>query len=279
MAQCTRLQKLTIPCATAEELGVAAPALQNVRELRLNCLDRAVPSPGDALVELLLGLPHLATLHWDNCFQHTFHRDFSAAQWRARCRWAALDVGWASPRALARLPLHSLTQPMEWRLLRVEDDGPDVLRRQLQAAVANLTRRCPAGFRWAGGSEVLPQLILACSQADVAEALRALRPLTMQPSMTGLSVVCVDWTAPLVRALGEALPRACERLSLRKGGAPWAALAQVVASLPWVRRLDLETLEVRPEDVVALAREVRRSRQQQQQQQLGGNNLNNTPAA
>ncbi len=188
-------------------------------------------------------------------------------------------MGWASPRALARLPLHSLTQPMEWRLLRVDDDGPNALRRQLQVAVANLTRRCPAGFRWAGTGETLPQLILACGPEGVVEALRALKPLMMQASMTGLSVVCVDWTAPLVRALGEALPRACERLSLRNGGAPWEALAQLVGSLPWVRRLDLETLAVRPEDVVALACEVsllRRSRQPQQQQ-LGGHNNNNTP--
>ncbi len=46
VARCTRLRELAIPCGTVEDLGLLAPALQQLRHLELNALDQVRGRPG-----------------------------------------------------------------------------------------------------------------------------------------------------------------------------------------------------------------------------------------
>ncbi len=139
IARCTALQALAIPCATSEELGLVAPALQQLRQLRLNGPGAAVD--GDAVVERLLGLPRLTSLTVDNAYLHTFQRSHAGSP----SRWRQLIFASISPHQLARLPLHSLTSPVTWSHILV---GQRTSVADVQAAVDNMTRRCPAGGAW-----------------------------------------------------------------------------------------------------------------------------------
>ncbi len=240
IARCTRLRELHVPCQTAEELGLAAPALQQLRDLRLSDA-RRMQADGDAVVELLLGLPHLTSLWWQDL---TYSNVFRSHADRP-CRWERLTLSSVMLHQLARLPLHSLKQPVWWSGLTVATQTPmDVVR----AAVANVTRRCPAGFRWAQGDATLVPWLAFVGPVDPA-VLQALQPLFAP--LTNVNVCSVAWDAGLVRALGEALPRTCTRLSLVWGSASREALEQVAHSLPWVQRVEFREQQVAPEDVVA----------------------------
>ncbi len=156
---------------------------------------------------------------------------------------------------LARLPLHSLKQPVRWSGFYVQHG---VSLQEVRAAVANVTRRCPAGFAWGHDSRVASRVHLQHSSflgldLDVPAVLRALQPL-LTP-VTAVDVICSGWDAERVRALGEALPRACTCVGLARGDVPREALEQLARSLPWVRFLQIGTeAQVAPEDVVAYVR-------------------------
>ncbi len=118
VAQCTRLRLLTIPCTTAEELRLVAPALQGLRDLHLNSI-LPVDADGDAVVDVLLGLPQLTGLRWESC-GYAFRRWHSdARRRRAGCRWARLAFRSVLANVLARLPLHTLAEPLRWSMLQV----------------------------------------------------------------------------------------------------------------------------------------------------------------
>ncbi len=136
VARCTRLQDLTMPCQTAEELGLVAPALQQLRTLGLS--GAAAAADGDAMMEALLGLPHLTNLHWGDRSRHTFQGWYNDRP----CRWERLTFCGVSPQVLARLPLHSLKQPVEWDWVMVDST---VSLDEVRAAVANVVQSCPAG--------------------------------------------------------------------------------------------------------------------------------------
>ncbi len=252
VARCTRLRDLVIPGATAEELHLVAPALQHLRTL---CLTQPEPmsGDGDAVIEALLGLPHLTSLDWHVGARLTFSR------WRTEspCGWEELMLGCATPEQLARLPLHSLKQPVRWQILVVRRNTPV---HEVRAAVANVVERCPEGFRWNGTSEAMPpQLVLW--RGKVAPVLRALQPLFA--ALAAVEVAGVKWDARLVEVLGEVLPRTCTRLALSDGRANEAALEQVARSLPWVQRLELLEELAAPDDVVGFVRLARRLKEQE----------------
>ncbi len=168
VARCTRLQELIIPCGTAEELALVAPALQQLRELTISALE--VQADGDALVEALLGLPHLTSLTWEDISWlrlRRWHND-------RPCRWEQVVVSDVSLSPLARLPLHSLQQPVQWRCLEVPVDAPI---QEVRAAAANVTRRCPAGFCWEGDC---PRLWLRAEAGGTSSDVREReRPLAL----------------------------------------------------------------------------------------------------
>ncbi len=268
VARCTRLRELTIPCAAAEELGLVAPALQPLRTLRLNA-SRA-QTDGNAMMVALLSLPHLTRLHWGTLAFHTFKR------WHndSTCWWEELSLSVVAPQQLARLPLHSLKRPVEWSCLAVRGDTP---LREVRAAVANVTRRCPAGFRWAAHvheTEPLgpprltqpPRLRLLDAggmEVDVPAVLRALQPLLAPLTEFELRVAAgVEWRVEWVGALGEVLPRTCTRLALGLGSVSGDALDQVARNLPWVERLELVEQQVVRGNVVAFVRTARRLKQE-----------------
>ncbi len=269
VARCTALEDVVMPCATAEELGVLAPALRRLRALQL--YDDAEGADGDAMVEALLALPHLTTLHWDNASMHTFQRWHNDSP----CRWETLTLGGVTAPQLARLPLHSLRQPVRWRCLSVPRGGATL--QDVRAAVANVTQRCPAGFRWealdggGGGGAHLPRVLFRAGGAPPARAadpvpgaLRALGPLLA--GLAEFGVAGVAWDAARVEALGEALPRTCARLRLfgeEEAGnglppVPREALEQLARSLPWLRVLELDQQRVAPDDVGAYVRLAKR---------------------
>ncbi len=253
VARCTRLRELRIPCATAEELGLVAPALHQLHTLGL--FAEPVETDGDAVVEALLGLPHLTSLLWHKSSLHTIKRWHNDSQ----CRWENLTLWAVAPQLLARLPLHSLKQPVQWCSLVVLPLTP---LRDVRAAVANVTRRCPAGFRWVAGVDGPPHLFLSAlrdSEMDVPGMLRALQPLFA--ALCSFVVFHVEWDVPRVRALGEVLPRTCTDLSLSMGSVSREALEQVARSLPWVRCLGLREQRLLPKDVVAYVRLARHVKQ------------------
>ncbi len=248
VARCTRLRELTVPCTTAEELALAAPALQQLRMLDLND-PQPLAADGDAVMEALLALPHLTRLGWHHPSHHTFKRWYNDRP----CRWEELHVGVVSPHQLARLPLRSLKQPVKWERLGVAGNEP---LHEVRAAVANVTCGCPAGVRWGRSEGAAPWLALLGplgGAEDVPGVLRALRPLLATPSRFSLSHARLDVAG--VEALGEVLPRTCTHLGLyERGAVPRGALEQVARSLPWLRSLHLVEQEVAPEDVVAYVR-------------------------
>ncbi len=258
VARCTRLQELRIPCCTAEELGLVAPALQQLRSLVCS-YSSAVEADGDAVLDLLLGLPHLTRLECSNLCAHKLRR----SHLERPCRWEHLTVSLASPQLLARLPLHSLKQPVQWTCLAVRDGTPLL---EVRAAVANVTRRCPAGFRWEAQRNSLPRLSFPVdhdqgTEVDIPAVLRVVRPLLV--ALPAVEIRAVDWDVARVRGLGEALPRTCTRLMLGLGSISENALEQVARSLPWVRWLELREQEVSPGDVVEFVCLARRLKQQE----------------
>ncbi len=151
------------------------------------------------------------------------------------CRWEELTLADATVQQLARLPLHSLKRPVRWACLRVHERTP---LREVRAAVANVTQRCPAGFRWGAvpGCD-MPELGFLPGGADVAAVLRALKPLMARH--LSLDVRGVRWDVGLVRALGEALPRTCTRLMLSEESVADAVLEHMARSMPWLARVDV----------------------------------------
>ncbi len=244
VARCTRLRELTIPCCTAEELGLVAPALQQLRHLQLVSVEVG-GADGDAMVEVLLGLPYLTSLTWDSCALHTMRHWYNDRP----CRWEQLAFGSISPKLLARLPLHSLKQPMQLSSLVVS--GSAALQ-EVRAAVANVTRRCPAGFRWFADS-MAP--LVALLEQDVRGLLLALQPLLVPLAEIGL---CLTWDLEVVKVLGEVLPRTCTRLVLFHGSVSREALEQLARSLPWLEGVESREQEVSPEDAVWFVRLARR---------------------
>ncbi len=226
VARCTRLVDLIIPCGTPSELGVVAPALQQLRSLRIN--GDAGDTDGDAVLELLLGLPHLTRLELGCCAWNKMRRWHNDRP----CRWQALSLGMVSANQLARLPLHSLKEPVCWSGFIVQTGLPV---QEVRAAVANVTQRCPAGFRWVKSEEGQAHLFLG-QEAD-ASILRALQPLLV--SLTSVGLGGAGWDVERFKALGEVLPRTCTHLVLSRRGMCGEALEAAVArSLPWVQRLE-----------------------------------------
>ncbi len=256
VARCTGLQSLTIPCVTGEELGLVAPALQQLR--RLHVSGPAAVVDGDAMVERLLGLPHLTSLTWDNMSKHSFQRSHAGSP----CRWRELSLNHASPHQLARLPLHSLTSPVSWQYISV---GGRTSVAEVQAAVDNVTRRCPAGGMWskpkwawlpsvqfiapAGGGA----FTRGAGEGDTPAALlRALRPLLAAPGLKELGIEGLAWDAALATALGEVLPRTRTRLTLGGGSLTASAAVQLARSLPWLRELELDRMDTQPPHAVTV---------------------------
>ncbi len=261
VAQCTGLRELAIPCNRLEELRLVAPALPQLRVLFLNSPVKEFTvskqgQEGDAVVRLLLGLPHLTNLIWE-CSLLTL------AKWHNddRCRWEALSFAEATPNVLARLPLHSLKKPVEWHNLAIT---PGTDAHEVRAMVANVTRRCPFGFSWTpnlAGSR--PPAVTLLPGPDAVPLLLALKPLFAP--LTSASVAAVMgrvFDTGLVKALGQALPRTCMHLQLREGALAVKALEQMTVSLPWLERLTLADLALAPGDVVRFVRTVKRMRQE-----------------
>ncbi len=251
-ARCTALQSLAIPCATSEELGLVAPALQHLRRLHLNGTGAASMS-GDAMVEQLLALPHLTSLTWDDTYDHVLHHSHAGSP----CQWRELRLGVGGPHQLARLPLHSLASPVAWHTL-VVDQRTSVA--EVQAAAHCVAHHSPAGGAWrADGDQPLGLRFLGpgggaftrgAGQGDTPAALlRALGPLLAAPGLTQLSVSGLAWDAVLVKVLGEVLPRTCVRLRLRSGSLPENACVQLPRSVPWVQELWLQDVHVVPRSV------------------------------
>ncbi len=230
VARCTRLRELVIPCQTAEELGVVAPALRELRAL-CACASRPADADGDAVIELLLGLPCLTSLTWDNWAFHRVRRSYVDRP----CRWEALAAASISAQQLGRLPLHSLARPFEWRQLVVPEG---TALSDVRAAAANVTncntRCCTAGFRWASSWPNDPaRLVLLVSREDVPAVLTAVRPLFQASALASVDVGGVLWDVTRVKVLGEVLPRTCEHLALSLGGVSGEeALEQWPAACP-----------------------------------------------
>ncbi len=255
VALCTALQSLTIPCSRDEELAAVAPALQRLPRLRLNH-QRAAP-PADAMVERLLALPHLTSLHWGLVSSHAFQRSHADSP----CRWRELNFGLVSPRHLAHLPLRSLTSPVAWSTILLDARASVG---EVQAAVDNVARGCPAGGAWRpeeadckpGVSFLSPAggtFARGASEGDTPAALlRALRPLLAAPGLRSLDIRRLAWDAELVRALGEVLPRTCRRLGVSHGSWALPASIQVPRSLPWLEELEFTRVVMHPQTVTSL---------------------------
>ncbi len=252
LARCTALQSLAVPCATNEELGLVAPALQQLRRLHFNDLDTV--ADGDAMVERLLSLPHLTSLRWEDISDHTFQRSLI----RSPCRWKELSLTFVTPHQLARLPLHSLNSPVAWTTI-ICDGRTSVA--EVQAAVDNVTRRCPGGGMWTVGGDAWPVLQLAvpddnsatcgAGEGDTPAALlRALQPLLAAPGLQRLSVAGLAWDAELVQVLGQVIPRTCTQLGLLHGSASLPACVQTARSLPWLEMFLLEKMDIHPPQAV-----------------------------
>ncbi len=265
VARCTNLRELDIPCSSPEELQLMAPALQHVRTLRLNC-NVLADTDGDAMMEALLGLPHLTSLRWHACAMSPFRRSYLEPDQEHARRWERLQFGTVTPQQLARLPLRSLKHPVQWHALEVTADD---LGREVRAMMANLTRGCPAGYRWQG-SAYCPtegaELWFGGGVEDVAAALATLQPLlaSVVPLAAGESFVVgrVAWRVAYVQALGRLLPRTCTWLRMQLGATPRDALKQFAVSLPWLRQLELKWTAVLPQAVVGYVRAIKRIREE-----------------
>ncbi len=249
VARCTALQSLTIPCVTSEDLGVVAPALQRLRRLHLNGPGVAVD--GGAMVERLLGLPHLTSLRWEDVSDHAFQRSHASSP----CQWRELSFRFIAPHQLACLPLHSLTSPVAWGTVIVYERTSVA---EVQAAVDNVTRRCPAGGVWRpqqGKRPTLQFFIPANSdtftrgagEGDTPAALlHALRPLLAARGVQQLGVSGLAWDMEAVQALGEVLPRTCAGLCLERGSLLLPACVQLASSQPWLEVVWFCELHVHP---------------------------------
>ncbi len=250
VARCTRLESLTIPCVIGEELGLVAPALGQLRRLHLNSLGALQgPVVGDAVVEQLLRLPHLTSLHWDNARKHRLQQSYASQP----CAWRELIFGVATPHLLARLPLHSLISPVRWDRL-VVDELASVA--EVQAAATNVATRCQAGWAWAQSPAHTLALwfiqaghatfVRGATEGDTPAALlRAMGPLLAGLQELGISYV--TWDVELSRALGEVLPRTCTELHFENGSFTRAtALVELASSAPWLQSLHLNQVEVQP---------------------------------
>ncbi len=254
-ARCTALQSLGIPCVTSKELGAVAPALQQLRRLHLNG-PHSVAAGGDAMVERLLGLPHLTSQRWDDASWHSFQRSHASSP----CRWRELSFKFVSLHQLARLSLHSLTSPVSWEAVVVDED---ITVAEAQAAVDNSLRRCPAGGAWTRQDQAMwPSLQFpppagsttftrGAGEGDTPAALlRALRPLLAAPGLDSLAVQHLAWDAELVRVLGEVLPDTCTSLCLSGGSLALPACVQLAKSLPWLELITLSAVNVRPQSAI-----------------------------
>ncbi len=261
VAHCTGLRHLAIPCATTEELGLVAPALQRVRTLRL-LTSESLRGDGDAVVELLLGLPHLTSLQWERSLL-TLSRWYNDPE-QQPCCWEELVFGGVTPNVLARLPLHSLKRPVDWTTLSVEHPAPV---QEVEAAVANVMQRCPAGFRWWSPDNLPPRLgFLRGPDRDVGAYLQAVQPL-LAP-LASVLIRGIAWDAGLVKVLAQVLPRTCTHLALGAGATTRPALERGAGALPWVQRLTLAEMTVLPEDVVGCVHTVRRMKERGKAVQL-----------
>ncbi len=254
VACCTALQSLAMPCDTAEELGLVAPALQQLRRLHLNGPGVAVD--GDAVVERLLGLPHLTSLRWEDISQHSLQRSHAGSP----CHWRELSFGCVSPHQLARLPFHSLTtSPVSWDTIVVHHRTSVA---EVQAAVDSVARRCPVGGVWKTQGTEWPKVQFSAAEhgafsrgvgeGDAPPALlRALRPLLAAPGLRQLEVTHLTWDVELARVLGEVLPRTCTALGLSLGSASLPACVELAVSFPWVQTLHLIYMSMHPQGVTA----------------------------
>ncbi len=246
VARCTRLEQLTIPCATREELAAAAPALARLRWLHLNAAHRHGHDSlgGDALVEQLLGLPGVPGI-----LQRPHDTPSSLRELRLQCM---------SLRQLARLPLRSLTSKLEWEVLLVDQH---TTASDVHAAVANMSQAPQWSWRYDGDGFARLQFLAAPGDAAFtrgaaeggtpAALLRALQPLLRHVGM--LAVSGLAWDTGVVQVLGEVLSRSCTRLHLAGGGPmPVAACLEVVRSLPWVESLRLCQVGAQPHAVTLL---------------------------
>ncbi len=244
-----------MPITTARELVLLAPALRQVRRLSLMSPLVQVVGPDDGELELLLGLPHLTALHWER-------GPLTLKRWLndAPCRWEQLGLGEVTTHVLAGLPLRSLKRPVQWATLEMDGSAPAL---ETRAAVAIVTRpdRCPAGFRWAAARSSTSQLRFSPGEAE-AEHLQALRPL-LAP-LTSVSLSGLTWDEGLVTVLGQVLPRTCTRLEIWHDEVGTRALREVARSLPWLQRVTLEMVEVRPGAIRGYAAELRRLRERGQ---------------
>ncbi len=233
-----------------------APALQQLRRLHLN--GPWEHADGDAVVERLLGLPHLTSLSWDRASWHAFQRSHASSP----CRWKQLSLtSVLKPYLLARLPLHSLTSPFAWETI-VVDEHTSVAG--VQAAADNVTRRCPAGGVWTKPEGAWwPSVDFApddsrtftrgAGEGDTPAALlRALQPLLAAPGLQKLAVTDLAWDAELVKVLGQVVPRTCVRLRLQSGSLTAGAAVQLARSLPWLEELQLDLMDIHPPHSVAV---------------------------
>ncbi len=254
--RCTALQSLAIPCSTSEELGLVAPALQQLRRLHLNW-PYGVAVDGDAMVERLLGLPHLTSLTWEDISGQTFRRSHASSP----CRWRELGFRFIAPHQLASLPLHSLTSPVAWEVFIMDHEASVA---EVQAAVDNVARRCPLSGVWRKppgawwpGVQFLPPtgsdtFTRGAGEGDTPPVLlRALRPLLAAPDLRQLGVTGLAWDVEVVKALGEALPHACTGLALQRGSLALPACMQLAVSIPWVHTLRMIDMSLHPQGVTA----------------------------
>ncbi len=264
VAQCKQLRSLTIPCVTGEELALVAPALAQLRDLHLCGWPPGRGSvDGDAVVEALVGLPHLTSLRWDRASRYTLQRSYT----KDPCRWKQLTLGSVTPQLLARLPLHSLTAPLAWEVLEIES-GTSAADAQ---AAATAAARCPGGVAWRSfddcceppkveflGPLTEDAFVHGATAADTPAALlRAMQPLiaALAPGAgveaVALTVENMAWDAEAVRALGAGLPPARTTLWIENGCLPLPALVEMAHRLPQLEALDVTGVSVSPSIVLA----------------------------
>ncbi len=257
IAACTRLQSLAFPCAGVKELKMVTAALPQLQRLHLRWADYVSEDDGDAMVEALLGLPRLTSLRWDACEDAALKRSFVDSP----CRWRELSFMRITPLQLARLPLHSLTSPVSWDVFTVSGDATVA---EVEAAAANVQRNSRHGCAWAEepdpeehGLVFSPpegsRAFVPAPGTTTAALLRAASPLLAGAAGTlrTLQVCNVPWDVEEVRALGEALPRACTRLVLRGDSMTPLACVELAHSLPWLTEVELMWVAVDPAAVAA----------------------------
>ncbi len=274
VAQCTRLRSLTLPATTAEELRPVATALTQLRRLHLSHFFDAerdggaeLQLDGDAMVDLLLGLTHLTSLRWQMTPPYVMRRSHASRP----CSWRELAFYGVSAHQLVRLPLHSLTSPVDLEAVFIgaQDSVADV-----QGLVSVLAGAGGPGVRWKGsvcsvrfnnwrtGSDTF---VHGATAADTPAALlRALQPL--MAGAAEVDVRNIEWGAEAVRAL----PQSCERLGLLAGEVPLAATVEMARCLHQLERVRLESVVMEPWAVVAYVAAEEGARSQAREVGQGG---------